>query len=295
MDDATEVHPGHGAGSLCGAGIGKSPYSTIGQERSANPMLQPRTKQAFVDAVLADLPETPAYFSRMKRVNQRGPQLLGLADGVAAPAVISALEAFAVTKNGGIILDVRSSGSFGAGHPAGAINIGFGSKVGYWAGWVFPPEAPIVILVESGSETSVQSRTTEVARQLVRVGLDSIAGVVAGGFEAWRATGLPVAAVEQIAAAELNSRLAAADRPRLLDVRTTREWTAGHIDGAVHVPVGDLPARIAEIPADAPVAAICEGGLRSSLATSLLARAGVREIINVSDGMTAYRALELTR
>ena len=40
LDDDIEVHPGHGAGSLCGAGIGKAPHSTIGQERQHNPLLQ---------------------------------------------------------------------------------------------------------------------------------------------------------------------------------------------------------------------------------------------------------------
>src|SRR6185437_2881409 len=83
FDDDVEVHPGHGAGSLCGAGIGKDPFTTIGRERRSNPMLQYADRAAFVDAVLSDLPETPAYFARMKRVNSEGPAPLGLID--AAP------------------------------------------------------------------------------------------------------------------------------------------------------------------------------------------------------------------
>ena len=82
LDDDVEVHPGHGAGSLCGAGIGKAPHSTIGQ-RAARSIrsCSCATRDAFVAAVLADLPETPPYFPRMKTVNRQGPPVLALANG----------------------------------------------------------------------------------------------------------------------------------------------------------------------------------------------------------------------
>ena len=61
-------------------------------------------------------------------------------------------------------------------------------------------------------------------------------------------------------------------------------------------PVGELPARLDEVPSGAAIATICEGGYRSSLAASLLAREGVSGIVNVTGGMAAYRALpEATR
>ena len=84
------MHPGHGAGSLCGAGIGNEPHTTIGQERRFNKMLQHADKDAFVAAVLADLPDTPPYFPRMKKINQEGPPLLGLVNGYRGPAAMSA-------------------------------------------------------------------------------------------------------------------------------------------------------------------------------------------------------------
>jgi hydroxyacylglutathione hydrolase len=76
LNDRIEVHPGHGAGSLCGAGIGKDPSSTIARERHQNAMLQYHDREKFVEAVLADIPPTPAYFARMKRINKAGPALL---------------------------------------------------------------------------------------------------------------------------------------------------------------------------------------------------------------------------
>jgi hydroxyacylglutathione hydrolase len=295
LDDATEVHPGHGAGSLCGTGIGQEPFSTISQERRVNPMLQHTSKDAFLTAVLGDLPETPPYFARMKRLNQHGPAPLNLGAPVEPPGVISALEAFAVTKNGGVVLDTRTAEDFGKGHPSGAINIAYGSKVGYWAGWVVPPDVQIVLFTDRPTDPSRQQQTAEIRRQLLRVGFDTVAGVIDGGFEAWQSIGLPVSQIVQMTAAELNVRLEETDKLRVLDVRTKREWQGGHIEGALNVPVGEIAQRAADLSRDTPIAVICEGGFRSSLASSLLERAGMREIINVTGGMAALRALEPTR
>ena len=80
----------------------------------------------------------------------------------------------------------------------------------------------------------------------------------------------------------------------MVDVRTSREWNAGHIEGAVHIPLGDLARRASELPRDRPVATICEGGYRSSLAATVLSRAGLDGVINVAGGMTAWRVLQPT-
>ena len=295
LDDAIEVHPGHGAGSLCGAGIGNEPHSTIGQERRFNPMLRHASRDEFVAAVLADLPETPSYFPRMKRVNREGPPVLGLAHGYPPLIELTAAQAGSATREGAWIVDLRSGDEFAAGHPKGAVHIGFGSKVGYWAGWMLPGDARIVLV--GSSPTQIQGAQP----QLLRVGLDRIDGFVGGGFDAWTSAGLPVESVPQIDVRELQARLQSPGAFVLLDVRTKKEYAAGHIEGARNIPVGDLSRASARaervesvegLPPSTLVATMCEGGYRSSLAASLLQRAGFREIINVSGGMSAYRAME---
>lgn len=287
LSDDVEVHPGHGAGSLCGAGIGSEPHSTIRQERLVNPMLQHRTEEAFVKAVLADLPETPAYFRRMKRVNHEGPALLNLSSPVEPPRSIDVTALGRALQNGTTLLDLRTSSAFGAAHVRGAINIPYGDRLGYWAGWVVDPKAPILLIVDSDMQPA------EARRQLLRVGLDRVEGMAGAEVDAWRAAGLPVTSIAQLTADELQDRLAGSAPIRVLDVRTAQEWQSGHIDGAIHIPVGEVAARVGEIPAG-DVAVICEGGLRSAVVASLLERAG-REAVNVADGMSAYRALEHTR
>jgi hydroxyacylglutathione hydrolase len=287
LDERIEVHPGHGAGSLCGAGIGKEPSSTIGRERRQNPMLQYDDRQAFVAAVLADLPGTPPYFARMKRVNKAGPPLLQDLASRRLPSLKPSAAA-ALAADGALILDLRQGAAFADGHPYGALNIGYGPKIGYWAGWVVPPDAPLLLLADEPGQAQ------EAAVQLLRVGLDRIEGAIAGGFEGWTGAALPVAQIEQISVADLRAAVARHDAMRIVDVRSPREWRADHLEGSINMPVGEIPSRIGELSGDGAVATICEGGYRSSLAASLLAREGVRHLANVAGGMSDYRALETT-
>jgi hydroxyacylglutathione hydrolase len=281
MDRRVEVHPGHGAGSLCGAGIGSEPSSTIGREADQNPMLRYSDRGEFIAAVMADVPERPPYFARMKRVNQQGPDVLGLVNGPRRLPAIRPAAAAALAADGAIVVDLRPADAFAKGHPDGAINLGYGSKVGYWGGWVLPADTPLLL---AGGEAA---QAQDAAVQLLRVDLDRVEGILDGGFEAWNAAGLPVAAIPQMPPDDLKSSGAAL---QILDVRTPREWRAGHLPGSINIPVGELPSRIGELPVDVPIATICEGGYRSSLAASLLARDGVPQVVNVAGGMAAYRA-----
>jgi hydroxyacylglutathione hydrolase len=285
LDDRIEVHPGHGAGSLCGAGISNAPFTTIGQERRFNKMLQFATRDEFVAAVLADLPETPPYFARMKKLNQEGPPLLGLVNGFRGPGPISASAAAAAIRNGGILIDLRSVAAFAERHPLGALNLAYGTKVGYWAGFVLPADARVVLLAAD------ERQAQDAARQLLRIGVSRIDGYLQGGMHAWNAAALPTATMGVSTVQDLNGSIARNASPFLVDVRTTREWNAGHIDGAVHIPLGELAARASEIPRHRPVATICEAGYRSALAASILARAGVDDVATVAGGMTAWRQL----
>lgn len=61
---------------------------------------------------------------------------------------------------------------------------------------------------------------------------------------------------------------------QLVDVRADHEWETGHLPGAVHIPLAELPARVAEVDKDRPVILYCRGGNRSSMATAALAEAG---------------------
>jgi rhodanese-related sulfurtransferase len=138
------------------------------------------------------------------------------------------------------------------------------------------------------------SQAADARRQLLRVGFDDVAGYLAEGIDGWQAAGNDVQRLEVIDARTLRDRAAGSENLTIVDVRNGREWREGHIDGAVNVPVQEIAARAGELRGRGRIATICESGLRSSLAASLLQQAGL-DVVNVSDGTAAYRALEPAR
>lgn len=78
---------------------------------------------------------------------------------------------------------------------------------------------------------------------------------------------------------------------KILDVREDFEWEAGHIDGAQHIPLGELSARYGEVPVDEDVYVICRSGGRSLRATAFLAGTGF-DPVNVLGGMGAWADAE---
>ena len=89
--------------------------------------------------------------------------------------------------------------------------------------------------------------------------------------------------VAQVPAAEVP------DDASLLDVREHDEWDAGHVPGALHIPLGELGARYTEIERDRPLFVICRSGSRSAHAAHALAGAGW-DARNVAGGMQAWEA-----
>lgn len=73
----------------------------------------------------------------------------------------------------------------------------------------------------------------------------------------------------------------------VLDVREQHEWDGGHIEGAQHIPIGELGARVDEVPADRQVLCVCHVGGRSAQATVYLNEQG-RNVINLAGGMDAW-------
>lgn len=75
-----------------------------------------------------------------------------------------------------------------------------------------------------------------------------------------------------------------------LDVRQPSEWRGGHIADALHVPLGDLGSRVAEVPRDREVLTICRSGNRSKTAAESLGREGFERVASVAGGMTDWES-----
>ncbi|MBW9207631.1 rhodanese-like domain-containing protein [Mumia sp. zg.B53] len=73
----------------------------------------------------------------------------------------------------------------------------------------------------------------------------------------------------------------------VVDVREDDEWASGHVDGALHIPLSDLAARIDEVPAEGQVLVYCRSGGRSARATAFLQQRGV-DAVNLAGGVIAW-------
>src|SRR5262249_28185755 len=131
-------------------------------------------------------------------------------------------------------------------------------------------------------------RAEEAVMRLARVGYENVAGILDGGMERWKSEGLPVASVPQ----EPADRALRSGRP-VLDVRRPSEWESFHLKGATFIPLAQLPARLGELDREAEWVVVCASGYRSSMAASVLERAGFKHIANIEGGMDAYLRMGL--
>ena len=280
LPDWVELYPTHGAGSLCGSGIGGKRWSTIGYERRHNPALLQPDADAFRRFILTDQPTVPAYWRRMRAQNQAGAApLAGL--GEPRPMTVEAVEHAA--GHDAVVVDARDPEVFAAGHIPGSFGIGLRDTFGTWVGSVVPADRELILVLTHDDDVAAA------LAQLRRAGYDRVAGYLVGGFDAWQASGNDIARLDTRTADDLASQIASG-AVRVLDVREANEWRAGHIAGAIHIPGGALPRRLDEVPSDRPLAVVCAGGYRSTVAASLLERAGRDHLINMIGGVTAYEA-----
>lgn len=77
----------------------------------------------------------------------------------------------------------------------------------------------------------------------------------------------------------------------LLDVREPDEWSAGHAPGAHHLPMMEIPARMAEVPTDVEVVVVCRSGGRSGQVVSYLMGNGWDNVRNLDGGMQSWAAV----
>lgn len=279
LPDGVRVHPGHGAGSPCGADIADRLVTTIGYERAHNEALQITDEAAFVEFALNTAPPEPVYYKRMKKINAEGPEVLGRLP--TCSAVVAKEFQKAATAKGSQLVDNRQSLAFGGGHIEGAMNIGPHPELSIWAGWMLDPEKPIFLVLQKDADLP------EVQRQLLRVGYTKFGGYLVGGMDEWANAALPLSRLPQMTVHEVKER---ASEIQVLDVRSPEEWEDGHIPDAQYIFLPDLEKKADRLNKKKPVAVYCDSGYRASLAASLLLADGFTEVRNVPGSWKAWKA-----
>ena len=283
LPDASLVYPAHGAGSLCGKALSKETVSTIGEQRRSNYALQPMTKAAFVDLVTADQPDAPPYFTYDAVMNTKErPTLDEALSRELNPMTLELV--LALQRTGGQLLDTRDPAEFAAAHLAGSLNIGLGGQYATWAGTMLDRERPIVIIADAGREQ-------EAAVRLGRIGFDHIVGYLED-LRSVEARPELTATIDRVSPTLAAEQLASG-QPLAVDVRAPRERDEKFVAGSVNIPLNHLAERLKELPTDRPLLVYCAGGYRSSIAASLLQRAGFTRVSEIAGGIAAWETARL--
>ena len=283
LNDDLLIYPGHGAGSLCGKSIGSMRATTLGFERKHNPALAPRELDEFINFATSDLPEQPGNHTRIKAMNRKGVKPLG--EVKKQPLTIQ--ESIPYFQRGAGLLDTRSKEDYVKAHVPGSVHLEADDQLSNRIGFVFPPDAPMVLLLEN------ENQYEQVVFSLARVGYEKVVGYLTEGLDVWKKLGLPLTSgdVKNIEPVELNQLMqncSNGDCPKVLDVREPWEFKQGHVPGAVLIPLGQLSSRLEELNPEVPVAVICASGNRSQSAAALLGQKGFKTVYNVLGGTGAW-------
>ena len=112
-------------------------------------------------------------------------------------------------------------------------------------------------------------------------------------MDAWRSSGRDSSTFQTVDVEDMAEWVISAEPMTIVDARDEHEWSAGHVPGAVHMYVPDIPHRAVEIPGEAPVAVHCASGYRAGIAASLLEQAGLKRIIHVNGPYSDWDRLHL--
>ncbi len=285
LPDDTQVYPAHGAGSLCGRQMSSESSSTIGKERRTNYALQAKSADEFIHLLTDSLPARPEYFARDVELNRQGAAPI---DQLPPLSALAPDEVLRMQAEGAIVVDTRPAIEFAVAHVPGALHIALTGQYASWAARILGLDAKLIICGEDAEHVR------ESQLRLARVGIENVAGYLAEGITGWVRGGHAVEYIPQITVQDLAGLLETErERVAILDVREPGEVAGGAMEGSVRIPLGELARRMGELNRGKLLVTHCKGGYRSSIATSLLRRAGFQDIANLTGGFDAWKAAGL--
>ncbi|WP_426998019.1 rhodanese-like domain-containing protein [Pseudarthrobacter sp. N5] len=266
LPESAALLPTHGFGSFCSISQSAVTASTIGEEKRSNAVLT-QDEEDYVKDLLEGLDAFPAYYARVAPLNLAGPS----APDLEFPDQADAAELRNRIAAGEWVVDLRTRTAFAAGHAPGTLNFGLDGSFATYLGWLIPWGTPVTLLAPSVEDVA------EAQRELVRIGVDRPAAAATGNPRKWAGGELASFPVPtSVSSPESGTRQVA-----VLDVRRSGEWSRKHINGAVHIPLHELPRRLHQLPAG-EVWVHCASGYRASIAASFLAANG-HQVVLIDD------------
>ncbi|MDZ7696787.1 MAG: rhodanese-like domain-containing protein [Deltaproteobacteria bacterium] len=274
LSDTVHIFPAHGAGSLCGAHLSDSPYSTIGEEKKSNPYLKYTSRSEFVAGLIQDLPEAPQYFKHNAAINKNGPPLIDWdrslpPEKTPGSSLTNPEETY--------VVDIREPDVYAEGHIPKSVNIPLRGRFETWVGTMVPWGAKLVL---AGNREELK----EALFRLHRIGYSP--EIIT--LDTWKKVDQPIKAGNPITPNELYRMMQNGTAPLIVDVRLPSEWMALRIGTVLNLPLNHLTELSKKLDPDAPVVVVCNSAYRSSMAAGILERKGFKMPRNLKGGSQAW-------
>jgi len=279
LPDYLQIWPAHGAGSACGKALGAIPSTTLGYEKLFNWAFNVKNEDEFITSVLEGQHDPPTYFAMMKKINKEGPAVLHNLPNVPRLDTEKLVE---LSKNNEWIIDTRSHVAYGKGHIPDTIGITLDHTFTTYSGWVLPYDLPLYLVVE-------KEKLEEAVTSLIYIGLDNIQGYfTTEDIDRWAAlTGQPLMTLPLARPGDVAEAIAQG-KMKVLDVRTSEEYSNSQLPNSFHISLGDLLNRIDEIPKNEQIVVTCRTGGRSFVAATILQAHGYNNVMNLEGGKKAW-------
>ena len=287
LNDDLIVYPGHGAGSACGKNMMKQTVDVLKNQKINNYALNGNfSKEGFVKELTENLPEPPSYFPENVKLNQTGYEDFDLVLKRSLNK-ISPDELKEIIKNPKVVLlDTRNKKDFIKSHIKNSIFIGLEGRFAPWVGEIFKDiNTQLVLICDKGAEIEAITR-------LSRIGFDNCIGYLDGGIKKWIKAGNNVYGLESIKSAKFVDVLKM-NKVDILDVRRESEYFIKHIEGAINLPLGQIPTKHDEIKYKNKLYIHCAAGYRSVIAISILRKVGLSNMINIEGGFNQIQQSNL--
>lgn len=210
------------------------------------------------------------------------------------PAMIAKVQSSAPAKWSFVLVDARTETEFAEGHIPGAILVP-AKKAGTLLPKLVPDKAKAIIFYCNGPNCT---KTHKAAKEASAVGYTNLTEY-RDGLPGWakarqKVEGDPNPPVDlpALAPKALAAELAGPKKPVLLDIRDADEFAPAHIAGAIGIPMDELRAKLASIPAGR-ICIVDHAGHQAPVAARLLARLGRKELVKLDGGVLAWNAAGL--
>jgi len=180
------------------------------------------------------------------------------------------------------IVDLRDPSDFALSHPRGSLNVPYSEK---------GLEERLSLLLVPGYSIALLTNSLEQANAAslqLSQGVYPVAGLNYEPMVTWKNSSVPLSSLNEIAVSELATRELGEDSV-ILDVREPIEWDMGYVPHSMLLSLGSLREHLDQVPQNANIFVICEAGIRSSSAASMLQAHGYNHVFNVPEGTAGYR------